>query len=135
FHELHVPLHEEADGKLFPDSGRARDVLNALLGAAEAEGVRLEAGRRVLRVERCDGGFRLETSGGPIHGRALVLATGGQSLPKSGSDGAGFEFARSLGHTLVQTTPALVPLVLHETDGSTFHRELSGVSHGSELTV
>ena len=43
--------------------------------------------------------------------RTVVLATGGLSLPKSGSDGAGLELARHLGHTIVATTPALAPLV------------------------
>jgi predicted Rossmann fold flavoprotein len=135
FHDLGVPLHEEADGKFFPDSGRARDVLNALLRAAEELGVRLAANRRVLRVDRSDGGFRLETASGPIQSQAVVLATGGRSLPKSGSDGAGLDIARGLGHTIVPTTPALVPLLLDETTGGSIHRELSGVSHEAELTV
>src|SRR4029450_7475401 len=60
---------------------------------------------------------------------------GGQSVPKTGSDGAGFEFARRLGHTIVSTTPALVPLVLDETVANAIHRELSGVSHEADLVV
>ena len=64
----------------------------------------------------------------------VVLATGGRSLPKSGSDGAGFEIARRLGHTLVSTTPALVPLLL-EAGQHAMHRELSGVAHDAELTL
>jgi len=135
FRELSVPLHEEADGKLFPDSGRARDVLNALLRAADTAGVRLMAGCRVLRVDRSDGDFFLETSTGSIRSRSVVLATGGQSLPKSGSDGAGFELARRLGHTIVPTTPALVPMLLDEGNGFSIHRELSGVSQDAELAV
>jgi predicted Rossmann fold flavoprotein len=53
-------------------------------------------------------------------------------LPKSGSDGGGYELARALGHTIVPTTPALVPLLL---DPSSIHRRLAGVSHEVELTV
>jgi predicted Rossmann fold flavoprotein len=135
FRQLEVPLHEECDGKLFPDSGRARDVLNALLRAADAAGVRLMTGCRTLRVEPSDGGFLLETTTGPIRSRFIVLATGGRSLPKSGSDGSGFELARYLGHTVVQTTPALVPLLLDEEDRSSINRELSGVSQDAELAV
>ena len=67
--------------------------------------------------------------------RHVVLATGGQSLPKTGSDGAGFGFAQRLGHTIVQTTPALVPLLLDEGDGTAMHRTLSGVSHDVELCI
>ena len=63
--------------------------------------------------------------------RAVVLATGGQSLPKSGSDGAGFAIARRLGHTIVPTTPALVPLLLDATDR--VHADVSGVSQDVEL--
>ena len=69
------------------------------------------------------------TARGAIGCRQVVLATGGESLPKTGSDGAGFQFAQRCGHTIVPTTPALVPLVLDDADGASIHRELSGVSH------
>jgi predicted Rossmann fold flavoprotein len=135
FRELDVPLHEEADGKLFPDSNRSRDVLNALLRAVDAGGARLLADHRVVEIQSSEGGFLVATSKGTIRCRHVVLATGGQSLPKSGSDGSGFGFARRLGHTIVPTTPALVPLVLDEVDGAAMHRTLSGVSHEVELSV
>jgi predicted Rossmann fold flavoprotein len=135
FRELSVPLKEEADGKLFPVTGRARDVLNALLLAAEKAGVQLLAGRRALGVERADEGLAVRTSGDVIVTRHVVLATGGQSLPRSGSDGAGLNFAQSLGHTIVPTTPALVPLLLDPSHPSSIHRDVSGVSHEVELAV
>jgi predicted Rossmann fold flavoprotein len=62
--------------------------------------------------------------------RRVVLATGGRSLPKTGSDGFGYELARRLGHGYVETTPALAPLVL---DGDR-HGVLAGVSHRAALT-
>ena len=138
FQTLGVPVHEEADGKLFPDSNRSRDVLTALLRGVDGAGVQLLADHRVLDVLVADrvapasddtGGFTVVTARGAIGCRYLVLATGGESLPKSGSDGAGFQFARRLGHTIVPTTPALVPLLLDDADGASIHRELSGVSH------
>jgi predicted Rossmann fold flavoprotein len=135
FRELGVPLREEADGKLFPVSGRARDVLDALRRAADAVGVPVMSGHRVLDVERSDGLFRVRTGHGTIEAADVVLATGGRSLPKSGSDGGGFDIARSLGHTIVPTTPALVPLLLDETSPTAIHRELSGVSHRTEIAV
>src|SRR5215475_2508055 len=62
FRELGVPLHEEADGKLFPDSNRARDVLNALLNEAERAGVMLAADHRVADIAPADGGYRITTN-------------------------------------------------------------------------
>jgi predicted Rossmann fold flavoprotein len=134
FQRLGVRLHEEADGKLFPDSNRSRDVLDALLRGVDETGVRLLADHRVLEVLAVDGDFCAVTTQGSIRCRRVVLATGGESLPKSGSDGAGFEFARRFGHTIVPTTPALVPLVLEEAGGP-MHRALSGVSHDVELSL
>jgi predicted Rossmann fold flavoprotein len=131
FHALGVPLHEEADGKLFPDSNRSRDVLAALLRGVDAAGARLLTDHRVLDVRTAGraAAFAVTTGHGEIGCRHLVLATGGESLPKTGSDGAGFQFAQRFGHTIVPTTPALVPLLLDDTDGAAIHRELSGVSH------
>jgi predicted Rossmann fold flavoprotein len=135
FHALGVSLHEEAGGKLFPDSNRSRDVLDALVGGVDAAGVQLLTDHRVLDVLAVDGGFCAVTTRGAIRCRKVVLATGGESLPKSGSDGAGFQFARRFGHTIVPTTPALVPLVLDEAPGRSMHRALSGVSHDVELSL
>jgi predicted Rossmann fold flavoprotein len=132
FREIGVPLHEETDGKLFPDSNRARDVIEALLGAASAGGVTLVTGHRVLDVAREPERFRIETIRGALTARAVVLATGGQSLPKTGSDGAGYAIARRLGHSLVAATPGLAPLVLN---GQSPHTTLAGVAQEVELTI
>jgi predicted Rossmann fold flavoprotein len=79
------------------------------------------------------------TSAGDLTALRVVLATGGQSLPKTGSDGAGYDLARAFGHTIVPTTPALAPLLLASdtaADGQpAMHAELSGVSLNAELTV
>jgi predicted Rossmann fold flavoprotein len=133
FRDLGVPLHEEAGGKLFPDTNRARDVLDALLRETGDVGAALAAGHRVRDVEPSADGFRVVTESGVLTAGGVVLATGGQSLPKSGSDGSAFAIARRLGHTIVPTTPALVPLVL--APDSSIHAELSGVSHDVELAV
>jgi len=134
FEGLGVGLHEEEHGKLFPDSGRSRTVLDALIDAARGSGVDLRSAQRVERLERdASGGFRLGLSGtgATLAARRVVLATGGLSLPKSGSDGGGLGLAAGLGHRIVPTTPALAPLVL----AGTFHRPLAGVSHDAALSV
>ena len=132
FREIGIALHEEANGKFFPDSNRARDVLDALLRESDRTGVTLAPGHRVLGVNQSNGQFTVVTSAGELRADAVVLATGGKSLPKSGSDGAGYEMAKRLGHTIVPTTPALAPLVLSE---PSIHAQLSGVSQDVELAV
>ena len=131
FGRLGIPLHEEARGKLFPDSNRARDVLDALVRDVRARGVDLLTGQRVQSVTATRTGFTILTSGGVLESRLVVLATGGLSVPSTGSDGAGYGFARTLGHSIVPTTPALVPLVL----AGDAHRSLQGVSHDVQLTL
>lgn len=135
FGGLGVTLHEEADGKLFPDSNRARDVLSALLDGVSQSGAALVAPARVQRITPVDGRFAIETSRGPVTARSVVLATGGMSLPKSGSDGAGYGFARELGHTIVPTTPALAPLLLATDAAAAIHTRVQGVSLDVEIRV
>lgn len=131
FREIGVALHEEEDGKLFPDSNRAATVLAALLDEAHARGVQRLTEHRVRAVERAAAGFVVRTDNASIEARRVVLATGGLSLPKTGSDGGGYAIAQALGHSLVPTTPALVPLVLDDD----FHAGLSGVSLDAEVGV
>jgi len=133
FRELGVTVHEEAGGKLFPDTNRSRDVLNALLGEIDRVGAVLLTDHRVLDIVRTDDAFLLRTSAGEMRARTVVLAAGGQSLPKSGSDGSGFMLARRLGHRIVPPTPGLVALLLGEDEP--LHQPLSGVSQDVELTV
>jgi hypothetical protein len=133
FRRIGVPLHEEEDGKLFPDSNKARDVLDALLRELRLAGATLLADHRVLDVVQVPDGFAIATTRGEYHAHRVVLATGGLSLPKSGSDGAGLSIAERLGHTIVATTPALAPLLLAPNEP--LHQELAGVAHGAELSI
>ena len=132
FEDMGVPLHEEEGGKLFPNTNRARTVLDALVGQARLHRVRIDVGRRVQDIQQTAQHFVVSCGDGATYrSRAVVLATGGRSLPKTGSDGLGYELARRLGHGLVETTPALAPLVL----GSGECRVLAGVSHPAALTL
>jgi predicted Rossmann fold flavoprotein len=133
FSQIGITLREEAGGKLFPHTNRARDVLSALLAETSETGATLLPGHRVGDILRDDAGFRVLSERGEIRARVVVLATGGQSLPKSGSDGAGFAMAHRLGHTIIPPTPALAPLLLP--DGEPLHAALSGVAHEVELSI
>lgn len=135
FRDLGVPLHVEPGGKLFPDSNRSRDVLDALLRELSRVGVPLLSDHRVIGVARDGAAFRVNTRIGCIAARHVVLATGGLSLPKTGSDGFGFTLARSFGHSIVPTTPGLAPLVLDGGAPSAIHAALTGVSHEAEIAV
>ncbi|HYH07412.1 MAG TPA: aminoacetone oxidase family FAD-binding enzyme [Thermoanaerobaculia bacterium] len=123
FAEMGVTLEREETGKLFPATGRARTIVDALL--RECGGVEMRTG---VRVESIAPGFDL----GEVQARRVILATGGRSVPKTGSDGRGYALARALGHTITETFPALVPLVLEPGHWMT---TLSGSSLDAELSV
>jgi len=124
--ELGVPLKLEAEsGKLFPVSGRARTVLDALLAAYVQRGGRVCTATRVTDLLRADDYWAVQLSSGEtLRAARVILATGGLSVPATGSDGAGLRIARKLGHAIVPTYPALVPL----TSSNPAHRALAGVS-------
>jgi predicted Rossmann fold flavoprotein len=134
FRDAGVEFYREADtGKLFPVSDSSRTVLDALLREAVAAGVRIHHPARVTSISRADAEFVVATSAGTIRTRRLIVGTGGKSLPKSGSDGGGFDLARSLGHTLTDPiVPALVPLLLPE---GHWIRSLAGLALPATLTL
>jgi predicted Rossmann fold flavoprotein len=133
FASMGVELKREDTGKLFPITDSARTVLNALLRRCEELGVGIRGSSRVKRsTTATDGSFIVEHSSGTLACRRLILATGGRSLPRSGSDGSGWEIARELGHTVTPTFAALVPLVL---DAKMFHVELAGIAQDIELAT
>jgi predicted Rossmann fold flavoprotein len=130
FSELGVALHDEEDGKLFPDSNSSRTVLHALLREIERLGISLVTGERVTALKNEEDVFvTTSASGRSFRSRAAVLCTGGRSLPKTGSDGFGYELARRLGHGCVGTIPALAPLLF---DG---WEQLAGVTHDASMTL
>lgn len=135
FASLGVELKREETGKLFPVTDKARTVLTALLGRCREFGVEIRPDHRVTSIGRSDDSdcrFILQHRHGTLHAKRVVLATGGRSLPKSGSDGIGYSLARRLGHRVTPTVPALVPLIL---DDRLFHKKLSGLSQEVEVTT
>jgi predicted Rossmann fold flavoprotein len=133
FRACGVEFKREDTGKLFPTTDSARTVLDALVAAATRAGATLEHPARVEAIERAGTGFLVATSAGPIEAGRVILCTGGKSLPKSGSDGAGFAIATSLGHSLTAPiVPALVPLVV---PGEHWIRGLSGLTLRAEMVL
>jgi predicted Rossmann fold flavoprotein len=131
FESIGVALNEEPLGKLFPTTNKSRTVLDALLRESSRLGIEILTSCRALALSRSSNVWTVETSSGPIETERIVLATGGLSLPKTGSDGVGYRLAREFGHTIVATTPALEPLIL----GGDFHRPLQGIAHDAALRI
>jgi predicted Rossmann fold flavoprotein len=106
-----VLVEEQETGKLFPASNRARDVRDGLLAVARRRGVRLQTGARVTELAPRADVWRIALEGAPpAEADAVVVATGGLSVPKSGSDGLGLRILEGLGHTVHSTYAALTPL-------------------------
>jgi hypothetical protein len=97
------------DGKVFPASEKARDILAALLEAAR--GAVLKTDCRVLSVTRSGGGFSLQTDSGIFSAGRVIVASGGLSYPETGSTGDGCTIAAALGHGIVSPRPALTAVV------------------------
>jgi predicted Rossmann fold flavoprotein len=131
--EVGIPLAlEHESGKLFPESNRARDVRDGLLEMARRRGARLRFGASVVGIDPpADGGaWRLHLDGGDtVDAAKVVIASGGLSVPQTGSDGTGMRIVRQLGHTLHDTYAALTPL----TTEPAVHTHLAGVSLRAHL--
>lgn len=131
--ELHLPLAEEPEsGKLFPRSNKARDVRDGLLAYATQAGASLRMNTTVTGFSPFDGGWRIECAGAPpVDADAVIVATGGLSVPKTGSDGLGLRELPRLGHAMHPTYAALTPLTVAESPFA----ELSGVSLNVTLSA
>jgi hypothetical protein len=110
--EAGIPLVEETEShKLFPVSQSARDVRDRLLALARDRGAAIVTNSHVTAFAPDEAGWRVERHGEePLRADALIVATGGLSVPKTGSDGGGLRIAEALGHIVHPTYPALTPL-------------------------
>ena len=107
-----IAWHEKTLGQLFCD-GSARAILEMLLAECELGGVEIVLNARGIHVEgAAGGGFRVACSQGEFEAEALVVATGGLSIPKMGATGLGYELAQQFGLGVVTPRPGLVPLLL-----------------------
>lgn len=123
FEECGVPLKEERGQRVFPQSDKAIDIVNALKRKAAELSVKIVHGRakEILTENGAVKGVKTENS--IVFCDSVILATGGRSYPLTGSDGDGYIMAEKLGHTIAKIKPALVPV---ETEEST--KQLMGLS-------
>lgn len=110
FEDEGVATKIEGNGKVFPASDRALDVLNALLARLRRSGAVLRCEAPVSTLERAGEGFRVALPDGPVTARRIILAVGGRSYPGCGTTGDGYEIARRFGHRVIDPRPALVPI-------------------------
>jgi predicted Rossmann fold flavoprotein len=131
--ELRIALVEEPESlKLFPMSQRARDVRDSLFAYGARKGVKLLSNCVVTDVAPEDGGWRIEREGGgALKANAVIVATGGLSVPNTGSAGFGLRLLERLGHTMHPTYAALTPVTADEPRLAA----LSGVSLRVTLTA
>ncbi len=125
-HELGMPLELEPEtGKLFPASNRARDVRDILVARIREAGASIWFEASVVGLQPDSGQWQIELENAPpLTAACVVLATGGLSVPKTGSDGTGLNIAEALGHTVHPTYPALTPLIADPHP----HASLAGIS-------
>ncbi len=124
FHAEGVPTQAEPDGKIFPASNRAADVLDALIRRLTRSGARLALDEPATGIERTADGFLVATPRRTLEAHALVVATGGKSYPGCGTTGDAYRWLAALGHTIHTPCPALVPLRTSDE----WVRSLAGIS-------
>jgi predicted Rossmann fold flavoprotein len=120
-----IAWHEKTLGQLFCD-GSARQIVAMLIAECEAAGVTVKLGAAASDIDHADGRFRVTAGDIVAEAPALVIATGGPSIPKLGASGFAYDLARRFGLKVVEPRPALVPLTLG--GEQVLFRELSGVA-------
>ena len=111
FNELGIICNEENRGKVYPLSGQASSVVDALRFEAERLGIKIETEFYVRKIEKDGFKFRIYSEDRKkIEAGRVILAAGGQSYPELGSNGSGFELAKELGHSVTKLSPSIVQL-------------------------
>jgi len=115
FEARNLPLKTERGGRVFPVSDRSEDVLHTLKRYLKENGVRIACESDVVDFELKNNRIRiLKLKNRTIEARSYILATGGKSYPATGSTGDGYRWAKKMGHTIIDPTPALVPVKTKE---------------------
>jgi len=112
FRERGLAMMTEENGKVFPETRRSADVVALLMKECKERGVDLRCGEPATGVTRTAVGFEITTPIVTYSSPILVIATGGESYPKTGSTGDGFRISASLGQPLTEIAPALTPLLI-----------------------
>jgi predicted Rossmann fold flavoprotein len=104
----------DKNGKVFPASQKASDVLQVLLDVCNKNKVEISCNQQITGIEKTETGFEVKTNSGIFTSRFLVITTGGMSYPATGSTGDGYHFAKQLGHAIVPPKPSLSPVFIRD---------------------
>jgi len=124
FTERGLPLMTDPGGKVFPRSRKASEILDILVKECAAAQVEIRCGNPVLEVSASNEGFSIRTDRAIYRSDQLVIATGGITYPATGSTGDGYVFARTLGHSVTEVSPALAAVTIEDYRFS----DLAGIS-------
>ena len=121
----------DRNGYIYPNSDQASAVLDVLRQEVEHLGVRVLLSCQVSKIEPSCGMYRVSSSQGILEADALILATGSKAAPSTGSDGSGYELAKSLGHRVIKPLPALVQL---RCQGS-MYKQMAGIRTEAKVSL
>ncbi|MBR5144761.1 MAG: NAD(P)/FAD-dependent oxidoreductase [Clostridia bacterium] len=121
FESLGVPLKTERGRRVFPESEKAIDIVNALRNYSAGANV---VYKKVSLIEQTEAGFSITAANKKYDFDKVIIATGGKSYPLTGSDGSGYRLAMKLGHSVTELIPSLIPLTSH----SPLCRDMQGLS-------
>jgi predicted Rossmann fold flavoprotein len=125
FEHLGLRLKKEKNGRVFPMSDKAQDVLAVLAKALKKNGVKIMLSQNVLSIKMKDAKIEyVETENKKIYATSFILTTGGKSYPATGSNGDGYLWLARIGHKINPPTPALVPVEIKED----WVKDLQGIS-------
>jgi len=114
----------ESTGKIFPVSNKAIDVRDALVGLARQAGAEIRSEHAVDSIEKSGDQFVVQSAGQRLTSRSLLITTGGKSYPGCGTTGDGYSWAAQFGHSIVDTVPALVPIL----NNASWANDLKGIT-------
>ncbi|MBO4724871.1 MAG: aminoacetone oxidase family FAD-binding enzyme [Firmicutes bacterium] len=119
FESVGILAREENEGRFYPYTGKASDVVHALVRTAKALGIEIACGAEVASVEKAGQIFDVAlTDGRQLEARKLLIAAGGKAAPQYGTSGDGAKLAKALGHSVTKLAPALSSIDIKGADGS-----------------
>jgi len=104
----------DKNGKVFPASQKASDVLQVLLDVCKRNKVEITSNQHIEEIKKTETDFEVKTNSGTFSSRFLVITTGGMSYPATGSTGDGYHFAKQFGHSIVPPKPSLSPVFIRD---------------------